>query len=78
MDTIFDYIEPFEDFLTILNRLGVNASDVKYFASYREFLKLRQEGHTYYASLETISERHGIAIGTMRTKFKLFSKRLTK
>lgn len=78
MDTMFDYIELFENFLTILNRLGVKTSDVKYFAAYREFLKLRQEGRTYYASLETISDRHGIAIGTMRTKFKLFSKRLTK
>ena len=76
METIFDFIEPFGKFLTILNRYGITPGDVKYFEAYREFLKLRGEGHTYYASLETVSERHGLPIGTLRGKFKIFSTRL--
>ena len=78
METIFDFMEPFEKFLIILNRYGVSTADVKYFAAYREYLEMRSEGATYYASIETISERHGIAIGTMRTKIKTFSQRLEK
>lgn len=76
METVFNYIEPFEKFLTILNRHGISIADVKYFNAYREFLQLRGEGHTYYASLETVSEHCGIPVGTLRTKFKTFSGRL--
>ena len=76
MDSVFDYIEPFEKFLTILNRYGISTSDAKYFCAYREFVRMRADGHTYYASLETVSERYGLPVGTLRTKFKTFSRRL--
>lgn len=78
MDTIFDFIEPFEKFLIILNHHGIKISDVRYFAAYREYLRMRLEGMTYYASLETVSERYGIPVGTLRRVFKRFSQRLKK
>ena len=76
METIFDFIDPFENFLLILSRQHINTADVKYFAAYRDYLQLRSEGYTYYASIEMVSERHGFAIGTLRTKFKVFSQRI--
>lgn len=78
METIFDFMEPFENFLIILNRYGIGTADVKYFAAYREYLRQRATGATYYACVETVSERFGIVVGTLRTKIKLFSKRLEK
>ena len=78
METIFDYIEPFENILTILNRYGIHLSDIKYFPAYREFLRMQAEGKTYYASLEDIEEKYGWPIGTMRKKVKDFSQRLKK
>ena len=76
METVFDFIEPFENFLTIVNGYGITAADARYFQAYREYLRLRSEGMTYYASLETVSERYGVAVGTMRTKVRIFSSRL--
>lgn len=78
MDTIFDFMDPFEDFLIILNRHGIKISDVRYFAAYREYLQMRSEGMTYYASLETVGERYCIPVGTLRRIFKRFSQRLKK
>ena len=78
MDTIFDFMEPFEDFLIILNRHRVNISDVKYFPAYREHLRMLSEGKTYYASLEMIKEKYGWPVGTMRKKIETFSQRLKK
>ena len=78
METIFDFVEPFEKFLIILNRYGINISDVRYFAAYREYLALRSDGMTYYASLETISESCGLPVGTLRRVFKKFSQRPRK
>ena len=78
MDTIFDFIEPFEKILIILNRHGIKISDVRYFAAYREYLLMRSGGMTYYASLETVGKRYGIPVGTLRRIFKRFSQRLKK
>ena len=78
METIFDYVEPFGKFLMILNRYGISTADVRFFSAYREDLQLREQNCTYYAALETVSERHGIPVGTLRTKVRLFSKRLEK
>lgn len=76
METVFDYIEPFEKFLIILNRYGISPSDVVYFQAYREFLEMRSRNDLYWVSLDTLAERYGLSIGTMRRKFKKFSERL--
>ena len=78
MDTIFDFMCTFEDFLTILNRHGIRMSDVRYFPAYRDYLRMRSEGMTYYAAVETASERHGMPVGTLRRIFRRFSQRITK
>ena len=78
MDTIFDFMDPFEDFLIILNRNGFNLNDVKYFPAYREYLRLRSEGDTYHGSIDTVCEQFGLKKGTMRNKIRDFSKRLKK
>lgn len=76
MDNIFDFIKPLEQILIILNRNGISVSDVKYFLPYTEFLQMRNDGFPYYDSLHTLAEKYGLKVGTMRTKFKLFSSRL--
>lgn len=78
MDTIFDFMEPFEKFLIILNRHRVNISDVRYFAAYREYDRLRSEGGTYHGSIDTVCEQFGLKKGTMRKKIETFSQRLKK
>lgn len=78
MDTVFDFIGPFRDFLILLNRSGIETGDVRYFPAYQDFLDMRAEGHTYYASLETVAERYGMPVGTLRRKFRKFGSRLTK
>ena len=78
METIFDYIEPLEKILTILNHYDFNIDDVKYIPAYREFLRMRSEGMTYYASLDEIRDRFGWKVGTMRKKVEMFSKRLKR
>lgn len=78
MDTIFDLLSPFEDFLTILNTHSVSVGDVKYFPAYREYLRMRSEGMTYYAALEDIRDRFGWPLSTMRKKIETFSKKLKK
>lgn len=79
MDTIFDFVEPFRDFLTILNRNGIRTADWRYFEAYGEFLRLRTETRrTYYDCIEEVAARYGIPVGTMRKKVKTFSSRLRK
>lgn len=78
MDTVFDFIGPFRDFLILLNRNGIETGDAMYFEAYRDFLGMRSEGHTYYASLETVAGRYGLPVGTLRRKFRKFGQRLTK
>ena len=79
MDTVFDYIEPFEDFLTLLRNNKVSVNDVKYFAAYREYLHRRfVEKDLYYNCIEELSEKFGLKPGTFRTKIKLFSSRFKK
>ena len=78
MDTIFDFMDPFEDFLIILNRHDINISDVRYFPAYREYLRLRSEGGTYHGSIDTVCEQFSMKKGTMRNKIRDFSKRLKK
>lgn len=78
MDTIFDFVEPFENFFIILNQYNINPDDVKYFTAYREYLRMRDEGATYYACLDEIHDRFGWPVGTMRKKIEIFSQRLKK
>lgn len=79
MDTIFDYIEFFEDFFALLKRNNVSVGDVKYFPAYREYLYRRfVEKDLYYNCVEELSEKYGLRPGTFRTKIRLFSSRLKK
>ena len=79
MDTIFDYIELFEDFLTLLKSNKVAVGDVKYFPAYREYLQRRfVEKDLYYNCIEELSEKYGLKPGTFRTKVRLFSSKLKK
>jgi hypothetical protein len=76
METIFEYIEPFEKFLIILNRNGISIHDVVYFQAYREFLEMRSRDVLYWVCLDTLAGKYSLSIGTMRRKFRKFSERL--
>lgn len=77
MDTIFEYIELFEDFFAFLKRNNISVNDVKYFPAYREFVHRRLvEKDLYYNCVEELSEKYGLKPGTFRTKIKLFSSKL--
>jgi hypothetical protein len=79
MDTIFDHIEPFEDFLTLLARNKVSVGDVKYFPAYREYLHRRfVDKDLYYNCVDELSEKYGLRPGTFRTKIRLFSEEFKK
>ena len=79
MDTIFDYIEPFENFLILLRRNKVSVGDVKYFQAYREYLQRRfVDKDLYYNCVDELSKKYGLKPGTLRTKIKLFSSEFKK
>ena len=77
MDTIFDYIEPFEKFLMILNSNSIATDDFKYIPMYRQYLVLRYvEKRKYYDCIETLAAQFGYTNATVRRKIKKFSQRL--
>ena len=79
MDTIFDYIEPFENFLILLRRNKVSVGDVKYFQAYREYHHRRfVDKDLYYNCVDELSKKYGLKPGTFRTKIKLFSSEFKK
>lgn len=77
MDTIFDYIEPFEKFLMILNAHSIATSDFRYIPMYRQYLVLRYvEKRKYYDCIDTLAAQYGYTSATVRRKVKKFSQRL--
>lgn len=79
MDTIFDHIELFEDFLAVLGRNKVSIGDVRYFQAYREYLQRRYvEKDLYYNCVDELSEKYSLKPGTFRTKIRLFSSEFKK
>lgn len=79
MDTIFDFIEPLEKILIILNLNRVSPKDAMYIPIYAEYLLMCEDRKsTYHGRIKTLSEKYGIPKGTLRRKIDLFSKRLKK
>lgn len=77
MDTIYDYIEPFEKFLMILKRCGVETGDAAYIPMYRDYLEMRHvEKRKYHDCVDELCLRYSLKRSTVRRKIKKLSSRL--
>lgn len=78
MGSLYDFVEPLERILEILQKNGFSPRDVIYIRPYREFIEMRSHRDLYYNCLDELAARYGLSVGTMRKKFKLLSQRLQK
>jgi hypothetical protein len=77
MDTVFDYIEPFEKFLIILKRCGIETGDAAYIPMYRDYLEMRfGQRRKYHDCVDELCGRYSLTRSTVRRKIKKLSKRL--
>lgn len=74
--TVYDLIKVYEGPMNVLNEYNVNLSDVKYIELYREYLRMKSEGHKLTYIVAFIMDEYEVGQATVYRVIEKFGKSL--
>lgn len=72
--TIYDLIKVYEGPMNVLNEANVNLTDVKYIDLYREFLRMKSEGHKLTYIVAFLMDEYSVGQATVYRIIDKFGK----